>query len=126
MTPGNVHRFPFCFLPRMHKSTALRLSYCICLEHQSTSSYSTVNKRVCVFLQNHLFGRSAAEHTGARVDQERAAEAVEAVPSDRMTSCAAAKTSDIFVGLLQKRVSDSPSIAHMVGPGTVLSTSDEK
>ena len=36
---------------------------------------------------------------------ERAAEAVEAVRSDRMTSRAAAKTSGIFVGSLQKRAS---------------------
>ena len=51
---------------------------------------------------------------------ERAVEAVGAVRSDRMTSCAAAKTSDIFVGSLQKRVSGSASKADGVGPGAVL------
>ena len=51
---------------------------------------------------------------------ERAAEAVEAIRSDRMPSRAAAKTSDIFVGSLQKRVSGSVSKADGVGPGTVL------
>ena len=51
---------------------------------------------------------------------ERAAEAVEAVCSDRMTSRAAAKTSDIFVGSLQKRISGSASIADSVRPGTTV------
>ena len=51
---------------------------------------------------------------------ERAVEAVEAVRSDRMTSRAAPKTSDIFVGSQQKRVSGSASKAGGVGPGTVL------
>ena len=51
---------------------------------------------------------------------ERAAEAVEAVRSDRMTSHAAAKTSDIFVGSLHKHVNGSASKADEVGPGTVL------
>ena len=50
---------------------------------------------------------------------ERAAEAVEAVRSDRMTSRAAIKTSGIFVGLLHKRVSGSASKAGCVGPSTV-------
>ena len=57
---------------------------------------------------------------------ERAAEAVEVVCSDRTTSRAAAKTSDIFVGSLQKRVSGGASIADRVGPGTVPSMSNEK
>ena len=60
---------------------------------------------------------------------ERAAEAVEVVRSDRMTSRAAAKTSDIFVGSLQKRVSGSASKADGVGPSTkhcTASISDEK
>ena len=51
---------------------------------------------------------------------ERAVEVVEAVRSDRMTSRDAAKTSNIFVGLQQKRVSGSTSKADGVGPGTVL------
>ena len=51
---------------------------------------------------------------------ERAAEAVEVVRGDRMTSRAAAKTSDIFVGSLQKRVSGSARKADAVGQGTVL------
>ena len=52
--------------------------------------------------------------------RERAAEAVEAVRSDRMTSRAAAKMSDTFVTSLQKRVSGSASKADGVGSGTVL------
>ena len=51
---------------------------------------------------------------------ERAAEALEAVRSDRMTSYAPAKTSNIFVGSLQKRVSGSASKADGLGPGTAL------
>ena len=51
---------------------------------------------------------------------ERAAEAVQAVRSDRMTSHAAAKTSNIFVGSLQKLVSGSASKVDGVGPGTIL------
>ena len=51
---------------------------------------------------------------------ERAAEALEAVRSDRMTSHAAVKTSDIFVGWLHKHVNGSVSEADGVGPGTVL------
>ena len=66
------------------------------------------------------FGRSAAKHTGPRVGQERAAEAVEAVRSTCMTCRAAAKTSGIFVGSPQKRVSGSASKADGVCPGTVL------
>ena len=74
----------------------------------------------CIFLQNQFFGRSAAKHTGPRVGPGRAAEAVEAVRSDRMISHAAAKTSDIFVGSLQKHFSGSANKADGVGPGTVL------
>ena len=110
----------------MHTCTALCLSHCTCLEHQSTSSYNTANKYVCVFLQNQVFGRSAAKHAGARVDPERAAEAVEAVHSGRMTFRAAANAFDFSVGSLQNCVSGSASIADRVGPGTVLSTSYEK
>ena len=51
---------------------------------------------------------------------ERVAEALEAVRSHRMTSHAAAKTSDIFVGSPQKHVNGSASKADGVGPGTVL------
>ena len=51
---------------------------------------------------------------------EGASEAVESVRSDRITSRAAAKTSNIFVGSLQKLVSGSASKADGVGPGTVL------
>ena len=51
---------------------------------------------------------------------ERAAEVVEAVRSDRVTSRATAKTPDIFVGSLQKRVSGSASKAEGVSSGTVL------
>ena len=51
---------------------------------------------------------------------ECAADAVEAVRSDRMTSRAAAKTSDIFVGSLHKRISSSASKSDRVGPVTVL------
>ena len=51
---------------------------------------------------------------------ERAAEALEAVRSDRMTSHAAAKMSDIFVDSPQKHVNGSASKADGVGPGTVL------
>ena len=75
------------------------------------SSYNTANKRVCVFLQHQFFGRSAAKHKGPRAGPERAAEAVDAVRSDRMTSRAAAKTSDAFVVSLKKRVSCSASKA---------------
>ena len=58
---------------------------------------------------------------------ERAAEAVEAECSDCTTFRGAAKTSDIFVGSLQKRVSGSASTSGGVGPGTVLRRfSDEK
>ena len=59
--------------------------------------------------------------------RERVADAVEAVHSDRMTSRAAAKTCDIFVGLLQKRVSDSVSMADRVdGSGPVRSICDKR
>ena len=75
---------------------------------------------LCLFFQHQFFGLSAATHTGPRVGQGSAAEAVEAVPSDSMTSRAAAKTSDKFVGSLQKRVSGSASKADAVGSGTVL------
>ena len=47
---------------------------------------------------------------------ERAAMAVEAVRSGRMTFRAAAKTSDISVGPLQKRVSGCVCTAGRVGP----------
>ena len=61
---------------------------------------------------------------------ERALETVEAVCSDFITSRAAAKTSDTFVGSLQKRVSGSTSIADRIGAGTtttvLLSISNEK
>ena len=67
-----------------------------------------------------FFCQSAAEHAGPRVGPERAAEAVEAVRSDRVTSHATAKTPDIFVGSLQKHVSGSASKPDRVGPGTVL------
>ena len=63
----------------------------------------------------------------AMVGPERAAEAVEELRSDRMTSRATtAKTSGMFVGSLQKRISGSASIADRVGPVTVLSISDER
>ena len=52
-------------------------------------------------------------------------EAVEAVRSDRMTSHAAAKTPDIFVGSLQERVSGGASIVGRVGPGTTVLTISE-
>ncbi|CAM9382892.1 unnamed protein product [Sphacelaria rigidula] len=42
-----------------------------------------------------------------------------------MTFCAAAKTFDIPVGSLQKRVSGSVGIAGRVDPGTVLSMEEE-
>ncbi|CAM9582500.1 unnamed protein product [Sphacelaria rigidula] len=61
----------------------------------------------------------------ARVDPERAVEAVEAVPSGRMTFRAAAKAFGISVSSLQKCVSGSVGIAGRVGPGTVLSTEEE-
>ena len=79
-------------------------------------------EEACVCLPpKPVFGRSAAKHTGPRVGPERAAEAVEAVRSDRITSPAAAKTSDIFVGSLQKRISGSASkAANGVSLGTVL------
>ena len=51
---------------------------------------------------------------------ERVAEALEAVRSNHMTSHAAAKTSDIFVGSPQKHANGSASKADGVGPGTVL------
>ena len=73
-----------------------------------------------VFLQNQFYGRSAANHTGPRVGPERAAEAVEAIRSHRISSRAAAKTFDIFVGALQKRVSGSASRVDGVSPCTVL------
>ena len=57
---------------------------------------------------------------------ERTAETVEAVRGDCMTSRAVAKTSGIFVGPLQKCVNGIVNIANRVGPGTVLSVSDEK
>ena len=56
---------------------------------------------------------------------EYAAEAVEAVHSNRMTSRVAAKTPDIFFGWLQERVRGSASVADRVDPGTVVSMSDE-
>ena len=60
-------------------------------------------------LQSQLFfGRSKVDQLLSiqepRVGPERAAQAVEAIRSDRMTSRAAAKTFDIFVGSLQKGV----------------------
>ena len=76
MTPRKVNRFPFCFSLRVHKSTALRVSYRTPLEHQNTLSYDTANKHVCVFLRDQFFGRSAPKHTGQRVGPERAVEAV--------------------------------------------------
>ena len=55
------------------------------------------------------------------VGPERAAEAVEGVRSDRMTSRATtAKTSGIFVGSPQKRIRGSASIADSDGPGTTV------
>ena len=48
---------------------------------------------------------------------ERAAEAVDAVRSDLMTSHAAVKTSNIFVGSQQKRICGGASTADRVGPG---------
>ena len=68
----------------------------------------------------------AAELSGPRAAPKRASEAVETVRGDRMTSRTAAKTPDIFVGSLQKRVSDGASKADGVGPGTVVRLSDEK
>ena len=47
---------------------------------------------------------------------ERAAEALEVVRRDSMTSRAAAKTSDIFIGSLQRRASGSASKADRVEP----------
>ena len=67
-----------------------------------------------------FFCRSAAKHAGPRVGPERATEAAEAVRSDRTTSRAAAKTSDMFVDSLQKRVIGSASKANRVGLGNVL------
>ena len=60
------------------------------------------------------------------MDPECAAEAVEEAHSGRMTFRAAAKTFDISAGSLQKCVSRSPSEANRVGPGNVLSISDEE
>ncbi|CAM9745174.1 unnamed protein product, partial [Sphacelaria rigidula] len=57
-----------------------------------------------------------------RADLERAAKAIEAVRSGRMTSRAAAKTSDIVVASLSKSVSGSVGKAGEVGSRTVLST----
>ncbi|CAM9443287.1 unnamed protein product, partial [Sphacelaria rigidula] len=61
----------------------------------------------------------------ARVNQERAAEAVELVRSGHMSFRAAANTFDISVGSLQKRYSGGVGIAGRVGPGTVMSTAEE-
>ena len=68
----------------------------------------------------NLSPKPVAKHTGLRGGAERAAEAVEAVHRDRMNPRVAAKTSDIFVGSLQKRVSGSASKADGVGPRTVM------
>ena len=54
------------------------------------------------------------------MDAERSAEAVEAVRRDRMTLRITAKTLDIFLGSLQKRVSGNASRVGRIGPGTVL------
>ena len=76
---------------------------------------------MCLPPQNQFFGPSAGKHTGPRLGPERAAEAVESVRSDRMTSrVAAAKTSDVFVGSLLTRVHGSASKADGLGPGIVL------
>ena len=96
----------------------------MCLDHQSTSSYSTANKPACIFLLNQIFGTSAAKLMGGRAGPERAVKVVKAMRSDRMTCRAVAKTSGIFVGPLQKCVNGIVNIANRVGPGTVLSISD--
>ena len=54
----------------------------------------------------------------AMVGPDRAAEAVEEVCSDRMSS--RATTANTFVGSLQKRISGSASIADSVRPGTTV------
>ena len=54
------------------------------------------------------------------MDVERSAEAVEAVRRDGITLRTTAKTLEIFLGSLQKRVSGNASIVGKVGPGTVL------
>ena len=59
------------------------------------------------------------------MDPERAAEAVEAVRSGRMTFRSAARIFDISVGSLQKRLNGSVGIAARVGPDTVLTTEEE-
>ena len=105
----------------------LRLSYHTSLDHHNTSSYSTANKHMCVSLQNQLFGRSAAKHTGARVGPERGAEAVQAVRSDRMTSRTAVKMSPVY-SLVRCGSVSAVARAQLTGlaPGTLLSISDEK
>ena len=93
----------------------------MCLWHWSASSYNIANKRVCVFFQDHFLVDQLLSIQRARVCPEGAAE-------DRMTSRAAAKTSDKLVGSPQKRVSGSARKADRVDPGTttLVSISDEK
>ena len=65
---------------------------------------------MCVSSANiSVIGSSVAKHTESSVGPENVAEAVGAARSDRMTSRAAAKAPDIFVGSLQKHVSGSGS-----------------
>lgn len=73
--------------------------------------YSTENERMHVSLQNQLFCRPAAEHEEIKGGSKRAAEIAGAIRKGRITFRAAAKTFDISVDSLQKRVSGSVSIA---------------
>ena len=94
----------------MDKGTALRLSYCTCVENQNTSSNSTANERLCLSPKSAFFSVDRLQSMQrAWVDPERSAKTVEAVRSGCMTSRAAAKTSDIFVGSLQERISGNAS-----------------
>ena len=93
---------------------------------QSTSSHSTANKRVCVFCQYKLFGRSAAKCIESK-DGPRTCSRGRTTGTQRSHDFrSAAKALDIVIGSLQKRVRGSSSIADRVRPGTVQLICHEK
>ena len=88
-----MDRFLSIFLLRVHKITVIRLSNGTCLEHPNENYLTALRMSACVssskisFLVDRLLSIQRA-----RVDPERAAEAVEAVRRRRMIFRAAAET----------------------------------
>ena len=119
ITPQNVNRYPsFCFLLRLHKSRAIRLSFTAC-------AYSIGVHHPLASIGVH-HPTAAPSIRRARAGPELAAEAIEAVRSDRTTFRTAPKTFDVFNGSPQKCVSVGASVADRVGRGAVLSISGQK